>query len=146
MIRITPIASGYARRPWEDAPGERGSVKAVLALGIVVVLGFLGFRVADPLYDAAARSICSSYAGDQELVLVEARGAPSGRLGFASFPNYSCRFSDKAGHPVFVDENDGLVEPTWEYRGWRAAGWLAWVSSIAAGVGLSWRLGLLKPE
>ena len=121
-------------------------MKAVLALGIVIVLGFLGFRVADPLYDAAARSICSSYAADQGLVLVHARGAPTGRLGFASFPNYSCRLSDSTGRTVFVDENDRLVEPTWEYRGWRAAGWFSWVFSLAAGVGLSWYFGLLKRD
>jgi len=121
-------------------------VKAVLALGIVVVLGFLGFRVADPLYDAAARAICSSYSDDQGLTLVDARGAPSGRLGFASFPNYSCRFSDATGDTVFVDENDDRIEPTWEYRGWRAVGWFAWVSAIAAGVGLSWYLRLLKHD
>jgi hypothetical protein len=132
-------------RPWDDALGERASVKALLALGIVVVLGFLGFLVADPLYDAAARSICSSYAADQGLVLIEARGAPPGRLGFASFPNYSCDFSD-SGHTVFVDENDGLIDPSWEYRGWRAAGWLAWVSCLAAGVGLSFYLGLLQRD
>jgi len=121
-------------------------VKALLALGIVVVLGFLGFRVSDPLYDAAARSICSPYAADQGLVLVEARGSPAGRPAFASFPNYSCDFTDSTGRTVFVDENDGLIEHTWTYRGWRAAGWLAWVSCIAAGVGLSWYLGLLKRD
>ena len=126
--------------------GERGSVKPLLALGIVIVLGFLGFLIADPLYDTAARSICSSYASDRGLVVIEARGAPPGRLGFASFPDYSCRLSDATGTTVFVDENDDLIDPTWGYRGWRAAGWLAWVASIAAGVGLSWRLGLLRRD
>lgn len=121
-------------------------MKAVFALGIVVVLGFVGFRIADPLYDAAARSICAPYAAEHGLVLIEARGAPPGRLGFASFPNYSCDFSDSTGRAVFVDENDGLIDHTWTYRGWRAAGWLAWVSSIAAGVGVSWYLGLLKRD
>jgi hypothetical protein len=76
-------------------------------------------------------------------VLLEARGAPPGRLGFASFPNYSCDFSDATGRTVFVNENDGLIEPTWTYRGWRIAGWLSWVSAIVAGVGLSWHFGLL---
>lgn len=136
----------WEERPWEDALGERGSVKALLALGIVVGLGFLGFRLADPLYDAAARSMCAPYAAEQGLVLVEARGAPPGRLGFASFPNYSCDFSDPTGRTVFVDENDALIEPTWTYRGWRIAGWIAWVSAIAVGVGLSWHLGLLKRD
>ncbi|HEX5938407.1 MAG TPA: hypothetical protein VFZ75_12100 [Actinomycetota bacterium] len=118
-------------------------MKALLALGIVVVLGF---RVSDPLYDAAARSICAPYAAEQGLVLVEARGAPPGRLGFASFPNYSCDFSDSSGHTVFVDENDDLIEPTLTYRGWRIAGWLAWISAIVAGVALAWNLGLLKRD
>ena len=121
-------------------------MKPLLALGIVVVLGFLGVQVSDPLYDAAARSICSGYAAEQGLVLLEARGAPNDRPAFASFPDYSCDFSDSTGRTVFVDENDDLIEPTWTYRGWRAAGWLAWVSSIAAGVGLSWYLGLLKRD
>jgi hypothetical protein len=121
-------------------------VKAVLALGIVVVFGFLGFRVADPMWDAAARSICSTYTVDHDLVLVEARGAPPGRLGFASFPDYSCRFTDATGSAVFVDENDGLIEPTWAYRGFRAVGWLSWTLSLVAGVGLSAALGLLKRD
>jgi hypothetical protein len=121
-------------------------MKAVLALGIVIVFGFLGFRVSDPLYDAAARSVCSSYAVDHGLVLVEAGGAPSGRFGFASFPHYSCRFSDSTGDTVFVDENDRLIEPTWAYRGFRFAGWLSWISAIAGGISLSWCLGLLKRD
>lgn len=121
-------------------------MKALLALGIVVVLGFLGFRVSDPLYDAAARSICSAYAAEHGLKLVAARGTAHGRLAFASFPDHSCDSSDATGRAVFVDENDDLIEPTWTYRGWRAAGWLAWVSSLAAGVGLSWYLGLLKRD
>ena len=121
-------------------------MRALAALGIVVVFGIAGFMLSDPLYDASARSICSSYAADRHLVLIEARGAPSGRLGFASFPNYSCDFSDSTGRPVFVDENDRLIEPTWAYRGWRAAGWGVWVAAIVAGVGLSVRLGLLRRD
>jgi hypothetical protein len=121
-------------------------VKPVLALGIVIVLGFLGFQLADPVYDAAARSICSGYAEDQGVVLVEARGMPSGRLWFSSFPDYSCDFRDPGGSMVFVDENDGLIAKTWTYRGLRAAGWLAWVVPIAAGVGISAALGFLKRD
>lgn len=121
-------------------------MKAVLALGIIAVLGFLGFQVADPLYDAAARTICSNYAEDEGLVLVEARGMPTGRLAFSSFPDYSCRFRDSAGSAVFVDENDRLIEPTWTYRALRAAGWLAWIVGIVAGVGISAALGLMKRD
>jgi hypothetical protein len=42
---------------------------------MVIVSGFLGFRIADPMLDAAARSICSTYANDHGLVLIEANGA-----------------------------------------------------------------------
>lgn len=121
-------------------------MKPLLALGIVIVFGFLGFRISDPLYDAAARSICSTYAAAQGLELVEARGSAAGRLAFRNFPNYSCTFVDRDGDPVFVDENDGLIDPTWAYRGLRAGGWLAWALSIAAGVAVSWYLGLLKRD
>jgi hypothetical protein len=117
-----------------------------LALGIVIVCGSLGFQVADPIHDAAARSICSTYAADHGLVLVEARGMPSGRRGFQYFPEYSCRFVSPTGATVVVDERDRLIEPTWKYRGLRAAGWLAWVLSLAAGIGLSSALGLLKRD
>lgn len=116
-------------------------MRALLALGIVIVFGFLGFQVADPMYDAAARSICTTYAADHGLVLVEARGTPSGRSGFRYFPDYSCRFADPTGSTVFVDEEDRLIEPTWTYRGLRAAGWLSWALSLAAGVGLSFGPG-----
>jgi hypothetical protein len=126
------------------AARQVGSVKAVLALGIVVVFGFLGFQVADPIYDAAARSICSTYAADHGLVLSEAHGTPQGRRGYRYFPHYSCRFTDATGSSVFVDENDRLIEPTWAYRALRAAGWFAWTLSLVAGVGLSVTLGLLK--
>jgi hypothetical protein len=119
-------------------------VKPVVALGIIVVLGFLGFLVADPIHDAAARSICSTYAAEEGLVLVEARGLPAGRLGFSSFPDYSCDFRDPAGAMVFVDENDGLIDKTWTYRALRVTGWLAWVVAIAACVGISAALGLLN--
>jgi hypothetical protein len=91
-------------------------VNAVLALGIVVVFGFLGALASDPLYDAAARSICSTYAADRGLELIEARGSPEGRLAFASFPNYSCDFAGPDGATIVVDENDDLIEPTWVYR------------------------------
>ena len=121
-------------------------MKALLALGIVIVLGYLGYRISDPLYDAAARSICSGYAAEQGLVLVEARGTAEGRLAFASFPDYSCDFTDPSGRLVFVDENDGLIEPTLTYYAWRIAGWVAWVGAIVVGVGLSWRLGLLRRD
>jgi hypothetical protein len=121
-------------------------MKSLLALGIVLVAGFIGYQVSDPLYDAAARSICSRYAADQGLELIKARGSATGRLAFRSFPNYSCDFIDRDGSTVFVDENDRLIEPTWAYRGLRAGGWLVWTLCIAAGVGVSWHLGLLKRD
>jgi hypothetical protein len=121
-------------------------VKPVLALGIVVALAFLGFQLADPFYDAAARSVCSTYAADHGLVLVEARGSPRGRRGFRSFPDYSCRFRDGAGSWAFVDQNDGLIEPTWTYHALRTVGWLSWVVGVATGVGVSAALGLLKQD
>jgi hypothetical protein len=118
----------------------------MLALGIVIVCGFLGSRGADPLYDAAAWSICSTYAADKDLELNEATGSPTGRRGFAYFPDYSCQFTDSSGTTVFVDENDRLIEPTWTYRGLRAAGWLSWVLGLAVGVGISAALRLLERD
>jgi hypothetical protein len=47
---------------------------------------------------------------------------------------------------VFLDENDGLIDATWEYRALRVGGWIAWTVCIAAGVGVSWYLGLLKRD
>jgi hypothetical protein len=119
---------------------------ALLALAIVVVFGFLGFQAADPLYDAAARTACSTYAQDHGLELIQANGMPSGRSGFRSFHDYSCGFADPTGATVFVDENDELIEPTWAYRGLRVAGWLSWVVGLALGVGLAWFLGLLHRD
>ena len=119
-------------------------MKSILALGTIAVFGFLGYRISDPLYDAAARSICSEHAEDQGLV--DARGAQTGRLAFRAFPDYSCEFRDPVGATVSVDENDGLIEGTWTYRALRAAGWLSWVAGIVLGVGISVALGLLKRE
>jgi hypothetical protein len=121
-------------------------VKRILALGLVVALGYVGFRLADPLYDAAARSICSGYAADEGLVLVDARGSATGRRAFRSFPDYSCMFLDAQGGTVFVDENDGLIATSWTYRALRVAGWLAWVVGVAAGVGLAATFGLLSRD
>lgn len=143
-ISRTEILAAYRRGCGQAALGAR--VKAVVALGIIAVLGFLGFQVADPPYDAAARTICSNYAEDEGLVLVEARGMRTGRLAFRSFPDYSCRFRDSAGSAVFVDENDRLIEPMWTYRALRAAGWLAWTVGIVAGVGISAAFGLMKRD
>jgi hypothetical protein len=77
-------------------------------------------------------------------VLVEADGRPHGRRGFRHFPDYACRFTDATGSTVLVDENDGLIEPTWTYRALRIAGWLSWVLGVVAGVGVSAAFGLLK--
>lgn len=121
-------------------------MKAVLALGIIAVFGFLGSRLSDPLYDAAARTICSGYAEEEGLVLLDAGGLPEGELAFRSFPDYSCRFRDPGGSVVFVDESDRLIEPTWTYRALRVGGWLAWIVGIVVGVGISAALGLLKRD
>jgi GNAT superfamily N-acetyltransferase len=60
----------------------------------VVVLGFLGPQLADPLYDAAARSICSAHAADHGLVLIEANGRPAADEASAPSPTQE----DHGGH------------------------------------------------
>lgn len=116
-------------------------MRALLALGIVIVFGFLGFQVADPMYDAAARSICTTYAADHGLVLVEARGTRPAEVAFGTSRTIRAGSPIPTGSTVFVDEEDRLIEPTWTYRGLRAAGWLSWALSLAAGVGLSFGPG-----
>ena len=121
-------------------------MKPVLALGVVIVFGFVGYKVSDPAFDAAARSICSSYAADHGLALTKANGQLGGRRAFRYFSVYSCTFTDSLGSTVFVEEKDRLISPTWEYRGLRALGWLATTASLAAGVGLSSVVGLLERD
>lgn len=126
--------------------GHVALVKQVLALGLVVAFGYVGFRLSDPLYDGAARAICSGFADDEGLALVEARGSSTGRPAFRSFPDYSCTFRDAEGATIIVDENDGLIAKSWTYRALRVVGWLAWVVGVAAGVALAATFGLLKRD
>jgi hypothetical protein len=121
-------------------------VKAVLALGVVIFFGFVGYKVSDPMFDAGARSICSSYAAEHGLTLMDANGQLAGRRAFQNFSVYSCTFTDSLGSTVFVEEKDRLISPTWEYRGLRTLGWLAMTASLAAGVGLSSAMGLLERD
>lgn len=121
-------------------------MKAVLALVIVGIFGVVGFRVADSAFDAAARAICSTYAADRGWVLTDAYGLMAGRRAFRAFPVYSCRFTDSSGSVVFVDEHDRLISPTWEYRALRLAGWVVTVAGLAAGLGVSSALNLLKSD
>ena len=126
---------------WELASSR---MKALVALGVVIVFGFVGYKLSDPVFDGAARSICSSHAAARRLLLTEAEGRLTGRLAFRNFSIYSCTFTTPSGSPVRVEENDGLIDPTWEYRGLRSVGWLVLTASLAAGVGLSSALGLLE--
>ena len=112
-------------------------------MGLVIVFGFVGYKLSDPIFDAAAGTICESHAANLGLVLVRADGRLAGRLAFRNFPVYSCTFTDTSGSIIFVDEQDNLLEPSWEYRGFRAAGWLTVIVTLAAGVGLSSFFGLL---
>lgn len=118
----------------------------MLALAIVAVFGIAGFRVADSAFDSAARSICSTYAADRGLILIDAYGSIGGRPAFSYFPVYSCKFTDPAGGAVIVDENDRLISPTWEYRALRLTGWVVAVASLAAGLGVSSALKLLQND
>ena len=117
-------------------------MKAFLSIGLVIVFGFIGYKVSDPIFDEAAGTICESHASNRGLVLVRADGRLAGRLAFRNFPVYSCTFTDTSGSMVFVDEQDNLLDPSWEYRGLRAVGWLTMFVTLAAGVGLSSFLGL----
>jgi hypothetical protein len=117
-------------------------VKRVLALGLIVIGGFVGYQLSDPLYDAAAGSLCGHHAANHQLTLEEAHGRAAGYLAFRSFPEFACRFSDSSGPPVWIDENDGIIEPTWPYRSLRIAAWGIWVGGIIAGAGAASKLGL----
>ena len=119
-------------------------MKAFLALVVVIIFGFVGYKLSDPIFDEAARTICEAHAADRGLVLVRADGQLSGRPAFRGFPVYSCTFTDLSGSAISLDERDNLLDQTWEYRGLRAAGWLTVTVSLATGVGLSSFLGLLK--
>jgi hypothetical protein len=112
--------------------------KTMVGIGIVIASGFLGFLVAGPVYDAAARSICSTYAADEGLVLIDAQGGPH------SVPAYSCRFKDPTGTTVIVDEDDHLIELTYRQRGYSIGGFFVWGFVILGGFRLSQSLGLFR--
>ena len=129
-----PVASARSDVP---APGRALRLEDALAenptgvgvreddgrIVIVIASGFLGSLVAAPVFDLAARSICSTYAADEGLVLIDAHGGPH------SVPAYSCRFKDAQGTTVIVDENDHLVELAYRHRGYSLGGFFAWGSS-----------------
>jgi hypothetical protein len=125
-------------------------MKAFLALGVIGVMAWIGFAVSDPIFDAAARNLCSAHAQEHGLELLEAEGI----FGYRRMRNwwtprsaaYWCRFEDKAGQVVFIDELDRTMHVTWESRATRFAGWGAIVLPIVAGVAISGVLGLLKRD
>ena len=112
--------------------------KTMVGIGIVIASGFLGSLVAAPVFDLAARSICSTYAADEGLVLIDAQGGPH------SVPAYSCRFKDPQGTTVIGDENDHLVELTYRHRGYSLGGFFAWGFVILVGFRLCQSLGLFR--
>jgi hypothetical protein len=112
--------------------------KTMIGIGIVIVSGFLGFLIAGPVWDAGAREICSRYAADEGLVLIDAQGGPR------SVPAFSCRFTDPTGSTVIVDENDHLIELNYRYRGYGIGGFAAWALVILVGFRLSQFLGILQ--
>jgi hypothetical protein len=109
-------------------------------IGIAIVLGsaFVGFLIAGPVRDAGARQICSEYAADEGFVLIDAQGGPR------SVPAYSCRFTDRTGSTVLVDEDDHLIDLTYRHRGYGIAGFVAWAVVILLSVRLCGALGLFE--
>jgi len=112
--------------------------KTMVGFGIVIASGFLGSLVAAPVFDVAARSICSTYAADEGLVLIDAQGGPH------SVPAYSCWLRDRTGKTVRVDENDHLVDLTYRHRGYSLGGFFAWGFVILVGFRLSQVLGFFR--
>ena len=110
----------------------------MVGIGIVIASGFLGSLAAAPVFDLAARSICSTYAADERLVLIDAQGGPH------SVPAYSCLFKDPQGTTKIVDENDHLVELTYRHRGYSLGGFFVWGFVILVGFRLSQSLGLFR--
>jgi hypothetical protein len=86
-------------------------MKQILGLGLVIVMGYVGFRLADPIYDAAARSICSAYAADRGLVLIEARGSSVSRPASGSRRRSVCSGASEPA-PVRADGSNRLKRPT----------------------------------
>jgi hypothetical protein len=112
--------------------------KLIVGFGIVIASVLLGFLIAAPVFDAGARSICSGYASEEDLVLIDAEGNPfrGGRLH--PIPAYSCRFRDPTGATLVVDESDDLIDVTrYPQRGRGLAGFLVWAGVVLAGVALS---------
>jgi hypothetical protein len=114
------------------------STKTTIGIGILIVSVFVGFLAAGPVWDAGARSICSTYAADGGLVLIDAQGGPH------SVPAYSCRFTDPKGSTVIVDENDHLIELTYRHRGYGLAGFGAWALVVMVAVRLCRSLNLFQ--
>src|ERR671936_954804 len=90
--------------------------KIGVGIGILIASAFVGFLLAQPLWDSAARAICSQYGARERLVLLDADGGPH------SIPQFSCRFRDAKGSTVIVDENDHLIELNYRHRGWVLSG------------------------
>mgnify|MGYP003289184694 CR=1 FL=1 len=118
--------------------------KQMIGIGIVILSGFLGFLIAGPVFDAGARSICSTYAADEGLVFIDAEGSPLREGSLHPLPAYSCRFRDPTGSTVIVDESDHLIELTYPHRGRGLAGFLVWAFVLVVGVRLSRSLGLFQ--
>jgi len=125
-------------------------MKTWIALGIVVVMGWIGFAVSDPVFDTAAEHLCLAHAEKSGLVLEES----DGRFGWRRYrnwftprsPTYWCRFTSPLGEAVFIDELDRVMDVTWESRGLRLVGWFLVVSPLVAGVAISGMTGLLERD
>jgi hypothetical protein len=112
--------------------------KTMVGIGIVIASGFLGSLAAAPVFDLAARSICSTFAADEGFMLIDAQGGPH------SVPAYRCRFKDPTGTTVIVDEDDHLVELTYRHRGYGLGGFFVWGFVILVGFRLSQSIGLFR--
>ena len=129
------------------ADDDNPAVKALLALGIVAIAGVVGYRLSDPMFDAAAADICEAYASSQGWEVTEYDGRlgrnrwrfPSARV----FPDYVCVFRDQTGRSIFLDEFDGVMPRTGKSRWLRSGGWIVMIIFPAGAVALSGAMGLL---
>lgn len=96
-------------------------MKAVTALVIVAAFSWIGFSLADPLYNVAALHLCSAHAEENGLELVDYEGAfvyRAKRVWFTrTTPAYWCEFQDPRGNTILLDEQDRSMRVTWTSRG-----------------------------
>lgn len=125
-------------------------MRAWLALVLLGAGVWIGGRMSDPVFDAAAERMCSVHGEAHGLELVDA----SGRLslnrqrswGAMEFSDYHCVFENSAGHLVFLDQFDEELNRTWESRGLRIAGWAVALGPAVAAMAAAGATGFLKRD